>query len=126
MIHGDFMKILVVDDDPLAADMVATIVEMSGFAAEIATNALDAIETINAGVNIGLILSDMNMPLVNGLEFYQELRAQNNNTPFVLLTGDDPQAYIDQHPGLDACLTKDFSLSNSLPDLINKILPGVN
>lgn len=116
------MNILVVDDDPLAAAMVAAVLEGLGHSVLQAENAIDAAEQLNAHSNIALVVSDMNMPMVSGIDLFRELRAQGNLMPFILLTGDAPEGLLAQEPRLDACLTKDFSLDEALPQVIAQVL----
>lgn len=116
------MNILVVDDDPLAAAMVAMVLEGLGHSVLQAENAIDAAEQLNAHSDIALVVSDMNMPMVSGIDLFRELRAQGNLMPFILLTGDAPEGLLAQEPRLDACLTKDFSLDEALPQVIAQVL----
>ena len=116
------MNILVVDDDPLAAAMVAAVLEALGHTVLQAENAIEAAEQLNAHSDIALVVSDMNMPMVSGIDLFRELRAQGNLLPFILLTGDAPEGLLAQEPRLDACLTKDFSLDEALPQVIAQVL----
>ena len=116
------MNILVVDDDPLAAAMVAAVLEGLGHSVLQAEKAIDAAEQLNAHSNIALVVSDMNMPMVSGIDLFRELRAQGNLMPFILLTGDAPEGLLAQEPRLDACLAKDFSLPDALPTTLAQVL----
>jgi len=116
------MKILVVDDDALAAEMAGAVLEDAGHEVLLADNGMAAAELLDADGGIGLVVSDMNMPLMSGIELFRELRAQGGSLPFVLLTGDDPAGLLAQEPALDACLLKDFSLEETLPQVVAAIL----
>lgn len=116
------MQILVVDDDALAGEMTAAVLEDQGHEVIQAEDAVAAMEQLNANAGIELIISDMNMPLVNGVEFFRELKAQGSSLPFILLTGDDPDAARAQEPGLDACIMKDFSMEETLPSTISQVM----
>lgn len=116
------MHILVVDDDPLAAEMIAAIIEGMDMTPLIADNGMDALEKLEATPDIRLIISDMNMPRLSGLELFELLRQQHNQRPFILLTGDDPAPLYQQQPAITACLLKDFSLDETLPDIIHQAL----
>lgn len=116
------MTILVVDDDLLAADMTSAILEASGYQTLIAENAIEGMELLNQHSDILLVVSDLNMPLVSGVDFFHELRAQGNQLPFVLLTGDHAGSLLESAPDLDACLTKDFDLTDRLPRVVGKLL----
>ena len=116
------MQILVVDDDPLAGEMIAAVLEDQGHQVFQAENAVVALELLNAQPGVGLVVSDMNMPLVSGVELYRELQTQGRKLPFILLTGDDPEAARAQEPAIDACLMKDFSMEETLPAAITKVM----
>ena len=115
------MRILVVDDDPLAGEMAAAILEEAGHECLLAENGVEALEKLADEQNIGLVISDMNMPLLSGLDLFQELRSQGFAMPFVLLTGDDPKPFITREPGLAGCLMKDASLEEVLPAWVNRL-----
>lgn len=116
------MKILVVDDDSLAAAMAGAVLEGAGYDVVLAENAVEAMQQLDADGAIDVIVSDMNMPLASGVELFRELRAGGNTLPFVLLTGDDPAALAAQEPRLDACLLKDGSLDETLPQVVAEML----
>ncbi len=116
------MHILVVDDDPLAGEMTAALLESQGHEPLLANDAMEAVEHLDAHSDIKLIVSDMHMPLVSGLALLAMLREQDNHLPFILLTGDTPDAAIRQTPGLDACLCKDAELACNLEAAVKQAL----
>jgi len=116
------MRILVVDDDALAGEMTAAVLEDLGHDPLLAENGVEAMEKLAAEVAIEMVISDLNMPLVSGIDLFREMRAQGIVLPFILLTGDDPEGPRQQEPLLDGCLLKDFSLEESLPALIAEVL----
>ncbi len=116
------MQVLIVDDDPLSAELVTAVVVAGGHEPVVAENALDASEQLAANPQIRLIISDMNMPLVSGIDLFRDLKQQGSTRPFILLTGDDPDALLAEEPGLDACLIKDFDLDETLLPLIEQVL----
>jgi CheY-like chemotaxis protein len=115
------MHILVVDDDPLAGEMTSAVLEGAGHTVTFVENAIEASQRIDDDDSIALIISDMNMPMISGIELFRELREQGNTAPFILLTGDDPDSLNQQEPRLDACLLKDFSLEDSLPPIVDQV-----
>lgn len=116
------MKILVVDDDELSAEMVCTILEACNYQVLLGANVIEGFAHLEANPDTRLIISDMNMPLVSGLEFLQELRQQHNPVHFVLLTGDEPETLLAREPLLQHCLEKSFELAETLPRLIQEII----
>jgi len=116
------MRILVVDDDSMAAEMTGAVLEEMGHTVLLAEDGIDAVDKLNADGGIELIVSDMNMPMVSGIDLFRELREQGNALPFILLTGDEPAGLLAAEPRLDACLLKDFSLEESLPRVMAEVL----
>lgn len=115
------MHILVVDDDLLAAEMTGLVLEESGHSVVLAENALEASTQLDADSEIELIISDLNMPLVSGLDFLRELRSQGVVLPFILLTGDEAESLRDSEPGLTDCLLKDEHLEENLPRVVARV-----
>ncbi len=59
---SEFMKILVVEDEPLIRLGLATVIEEAGYEVLEAANAGDAIKSLEADRNIRLVLTDVDMP----------------------------------------------------------------
>lgn len=116
------MKLLLVDDDAMAAEMTAAILEDAGHTLVIAKDAADALEQFDANPDLDMVISDMNMPLISGIDLFRQLREQGQNLPFVLLTGDAAGPLLAQEPCLDACLVKDFSLLETLAPAIEAVM----
>ncbi|MDP3535187.1 MAG: response regulator [Halomonas sp.] len=116
------MHILVVDDDPLAGEMTAALLESQGHNTLIANDAMDAVEQLDSHSDIKLIVSDMHMPLVSGTVLLAMLREQGNHLPFILLTGDTPDEALRQTPGLNACLRKDAELASNLEAAVQQAI----
>jgi CheY-like chemotaxis protein len=116
------MKILVVDDDAMAGEMTGAVLEGMGHDVVLAEDGVDAAGKLNADGAIEMVISDMNMPMISGIDLFRELREQGNALPFILLTGDEPDGLLAQEPRLDACLTKDFTLEESLPAVVADVL----
>jgi CheY-like chemotaxis protein len=116
------MKILVVDDDAMAGEMTGAVLEGMGHEVVLAEDGVDAAGKLNADGAIELIVSDMNMPMISGIDLFRELREQGSTLPFILLTGDESDGLLAQEPRLDACLIKDFTLEESLPAIVAEVL----
>ncbi|MFA6016247.1 MAG: response regulator [Gallionellaceae bacterium] len=120
------MHILVVDDDSMAGEMTCAVLEGLGHNVVLAEDAIQAAGKLSEDNSIEMIISDMNMPLVTGIELFRELREQGNTLPFILLTGDEPEGLLKQEPLLDACLLKDFSMEETLPQVMAEVLAKRN
>ncbi len=80
------LKILIVDDDPFVRAMLGEILESSGYQTKTAVNGVEALEKLDREPDIELIISDMNMDEMNGLELVRTLRSRGQNVPFIVLT----------------------------------------
>lgn len=114
-------KILLVDDDPFALGMTGAIMEDEGFAVLTAESGAEALAQVAGDPDVQVVVSDMNMPEMDGLTLFAALRKQGYQRPFILLTGDDAEPLSRAHPELNAAITKDADLSEALPGLIRKL-----
>ena len=80
--------ILLVDDNPLFLKLLAQAFTRSGFTCNSAPDATQALELLK-GIAPDVIISDYEMPLINGLEFRQQVLADERlrDIPFMFLTG---------------------------------------
>ncbi|WP_049936343.1 hybrid sensor histidine kinase/response regulator [Haloplanus natans] len=85
---GEAIQVLHVDDDPDFADIAATFLEREGdgFVVETATSAAAALDRL-ADLDVDCIVSDYDMPEMDGLEFLAAVRDDHPDLPFVLFTG---------------------------------------
>lgn len=123
-------KILAVDDEQLILDILQRFLQMKGFQVVCAHRGRQAIEIINSGESIDLMIVDLKMPEMTGIDVLREIEAMNKKIPIIVLSGspmlkDDIQGYIN---GLDdgsgsrpEILCKPMDL-NELLDIINRKL----
>jgi two-component system, OmpR family, response regulator CpxR len=83
------MRILIVDDDIFAAELASLYLEMSGYEVLLAESAISALASLNNENNIDLVISDLHMPEISGLELLDMLRAQGWDKPFILLSANE-------------------------------------
>lgn len=81
-------RVLVVDDDDAVRGVLQLILRRSGYDASAASNGLEALAAMRAG-GADLILLDVEMPGMNGLEFCEQLRAEPSwrKIPVIMMTG---------------------------------------
>lgn len=114
--------ILVVDDDEFTAELTGMVLEAAGYEVVIAVGGMEAIEKMAQDPPILMVVSDMNMPFIDGVQLFAELREHGYNQPFVLLTGDDAAPLRVANPGMDAIVTKDEDLQETLPEIVSSLL----
>jgi DNA-binding NtrC family response regulator len=83
---ADKHRILVVDDDARQRDMLSAYLGTRGFDSATAETAGKALERLESDGNIDLVISDIRMPGMSGLEFYQEARSRGHSQPFLFIT----------------------------------------
>ncbi len=85
------IKVLLVDDEVDLLDILKMDMESIGYEALTANNGLEALNIMkqvkDGTLWINAVLSDINMPVKNGLLFLRELRAMGLETPFVFFSG---------------------------------------
>lgn len=116
------MRILIVDDDPVAGEISQAILEAEGYDTLLAGGAGAARGLISTDADIGLVVSDHRMPGKSGLELHKELAAEGSKLPFILLSADDPEKLRELAPGLDAVLAKDEALTSALPSAAARLI----
>ncbi len=77
--------ILVVDDEPSIVDAVATVLRYEGFEVDVAYSGRTAVEKVSAG-SFDLIVLDVMLPDLDGLEVTRRIRADGLDVPILFLT----------------------------------------
>jgi DNA-binding response OmpR family regulator len=102
-------EILVVEDDPELSAMIAAWLSTENYDCKIITDGLEASITLKYH-QYDLVLLDLELPRVSGLEILTELRRKGGVTPVMVLTGrrlvEDKVSCL--HAGADDYLTKPF------------------
>lgn len=80
------VSVLVVDDNPDAADALAAALQLDGYAVSVAYNGSQAIETVNA-LRPNVVLLDLGLPDIDGLEVASLIRALGLPLRLIALTG---------------------------------------
>lgn len=102
-------SILLIDDEEDLLEILVRVLKPLGAEIYTATNGKQALEIISTG-KIDVVLSDINMPIMNGLELLAILRSRGNEIPFIFLTGnaDLDKAIEAMRLGAIDLLTKPF------------------
>lgn len=83
---SDTIKILVVDDEEGILDVTEGYFQRKGYEVYTAENGVEALEIINR-IKIDCIFTDINMPVMDGLELAERIRRIENTLPVVVMTG---------------------------------------
>src|SRR6185436_1613183 len=105
---GQKDRVLVVEDDRDARETLAMALAQSGYAVDIVEDGRAALGRLGSWP-ADVLVSDVNMPQMTGLELIQAMRASGRNQPVVLITGLEPDQLGAAH-GASACLRKPMSI----------------
>ncbi len=81
-------RILIVDDEPTITHLVAQRLSRKGYACETCFSAAEAIQSI-ASKDFVLVISDINMPGMTGIDLLAAVRKSHPDIAFIMLTGVD-------------------------------------
>ncbi len=108
-------RILVVDDDQDARELVASALIAMGYAVEVAADGFEAVAKLQETM-ADLVLTDLMMPGMHGVDLAQWIRTYRPGLPVIVITGKetyglrtDAEAY-----GAIACLVKPVNLEELL------------
>jgi two-component system, OmpR family, response regulator MtrA len=102
--------VLIADDDPDIRMLVRLRLERSGYSVVSASDGLEALQ-VAAETNPDLVILDVTMPGITGVEVTRALRERQATLPVVLLTAHADEANVAEGAtaGADAYVTKPFS-----------------
>lgn len=104
-------RVLVIEDEPSLLKGLLDVLEVKGYKVESATRGDEGLKMALQGGH-SLILLDIMLPGVSGLDILHQLRAAGNRTPIILLTAKDTEMdkVLGFELGVDDYVTKPFSL----------------
>jgi CheY-like chemotaxis protein len=118
------LHVLVVDDEPIARDVLTEYLTGDGHTAETAVNGRDGFEKFKAG-RFAIVITDRAMPEVGGDQLAAMVKEASPNTPVVLLTGfgDLMNAAGEKPDGVDLVVKKPIRLA-TLREVLAKMSDG--
>ncbi|MGA5544353.1 response regulator transcription factor [Mycobacterium sp. NPDC051198] len=115
---GSPIRVLLVDDEPALANLVKMALHYEGWVMEVARNGQEAVTSFDE-TDPDVVVLDVMLPDVDGLEVLRRVRESDSYTPTLLLTARD--SVMDRTPGLaagaDDYMTKPFSLEELMARL---------
>lgn len=106
-------RILVADDEPHIGRIIKTKLEQGPFDVDLVYDGAEALEALERSPAVGLLILDLMMPRVTGLEVLDRVRADTRwrTLPCLILTaaGQDHQEVDARRRGADEFMTKPFS-----------------
>jgi CheY-like chemotaxis protein len=115
------MRILVVDDEPSVAEVLADAIRSEGDSALVALDGIEALRILEA-TPVDAVVLDLAMPGLSGLAVLARIRARLPSLPVVILSGhaDDEQAREAKALGAVEVMRKPTALAN-LTDALSRL-----
>jgi PAS domain S-box-containing protein len=123
----DGIRVLYVDDEPDLLEIAKIILEKGGaFSVDTLSSAPEALEQVDAE-RYDAIISDYQMPEMDGIIFLRQLRALGNATPFIIFTGKGREEIAIQalNEGADFYIQKGGDIRSQFTELAHKIRQAV-
>lgn len=119
---GAGKKILVVEDSATMRQQVCFALSRDGYQTVEAGDGVEALAVAAANKDISLVISDVNMPNMNGLEFLKSYREKGFAAPIIMLTTEGSKELITRAKELGAkgWLVKPFK-PEQLVDVVKKL-----
>ena len=109
--------IMVVDDSKTIRNLLAFVIKAEDFKVSTAEDGLDALEKLYCGTHVDLILTDINMPRMDGFTFIKMLRGQDTykDIPIIVLSTEGQEKDIKEGMTIGANL---YMVKPAQPDKI--------
>ncbi len=107
-------NVLIVDDDTALLESISVLLHKDGYSVTACDNADDAMDRMRKN-NVDIVLTDIRMPDVSGLDLLEKIRKRNSQIPIILMT-----AYAELNVAVDAIKKGafDFIIKPVLPDYL--------
>ncbi|MFQ5466052.1 MAG: response regulator [Thermodesulfobacteriota bacterium] len=105
-------KILLVEDDPRSRFMMHEALTDAGFKVDNSIHGRDALKKVGSSF-YDLVITDVNMPLLNGFEFYRQAVASDPSFKerFLFISGEPPRQAGDRLISEDRLMLKPFGMA---------------
>jgi two-component system chemotaxis sensor kinase CheA len=120
--------LLVVEDSFMVRELQRSILEAAGYRVETAKHGAEALECIAADGAIDLVVTDVDMPEMNGFALTQAIRASDEwrSLPVILVTSraSEEDRRLGVEAGADAYMVKDSFDQNALLETVARMIGG--
>jgi two-component system response regulator ResD len=118
-------KILLIEDEPFVRDLYSTVLTRAGYELDQAVDGQEALDKLASATTYDLVLLDIMLPKVTGMEILKQMRAEGSktiDTPVYLLTnlGDENIVKEAYRLGANGYLLKAKYLPKQIVEEVNK------
>jgi two-component system chemotaxis sensor kinase CheA len=123
---GQPLQVLVVDDQFAARELQRSILETAGYHVQVARDGREALRQIEQLAHVDLVLTDAQMPQMDGFELLESIRAdqEHGSLPVVMVTtlGDEQSRRRGAEAGADAYIVKQEFDQQALLETIERLV----
>jgi len=111
-------NVLIVDDDEAVRQLFCDIIMLLGYAPKAVGDGMTALQQLKSN-HFSLVILDMRIPDMNGLETFKGIRQFDSSVPVVLMTGFGMDENVKEALSMGAllCLEKPFNVSRAMKTL---------
>ncbi len=128
VIHTDEMKVLVIDDDPIACEQARLVLDKAGISADVVQSGQEAVEAVKVRYArrelYNLIIVDWQMPEMDGLETTRQIRSIiGEDTAIIILTAYNWEDIYEEATGagVDSFIAKPLFSGNLIDEFKNAL-----
>ena len=116
-------KILLIDDDFLTREVITEILLTENYKITSAVNGKEGLEKFSTEGPFQLVITDLNMPVMNGMELLIQVRKLNDDQPVIILTGNsEVQVAMEAiNKGANDYLLKDENIASTITYSLNRV-----
>lgn len=117
-------NILIVDDSEAARSSLQFALKIKKYNTLTASNGREGLDALMSADQVDLIITDMNMPIMNGLEFVKQVRgnSQYKFTPIIVLSTDEEKGKEALTLGASGFVVKSSQASKEVVDMMGRFL----
>lgn len=117
-------KLLIVDDDSFVLEMLGAILATNGYEVRTAANGREALLILQDQPDIQLVISDMNMEEMSGLELIRQIRDKGADLPIIILTVNENVTIAIEalKSGASDYLLKDENIQETIPVAVERVM----
>ena len=119
------IKILVVDDDYLTRELLSELLlSTDEYDVDSAENGLEAYSRLQTDAGIDLVISDMNMPVMDGLSLIKKIRRSGMDVPIIVMSGNNEISVAIEaiNSGANDYLVKDENIQDTISLAVRRVI----
>lgn len=109
-------RILLAEDDTELRELLALVLEHAGYQVVQCANGMQLLKQLEKPESFSVVISDLRMPRLSGLDVLDRLRSRSQRPPFICMTafGDEQTHLRASHLGAVATIDKPFDLDEMI------------